>query len=278
LVRDLSCGDTRIYLELEIRRVLCRRCGKVKQETLSFLADSPFYTKRFAFYIGKRCESSTIKDIAKEFHLDWRAVKELEKQYMREKLRRAGKPNPKVIVIDEIAIRKRHIYRIVVSDLEKARPIWFGGIDRSEESMNLFYDEIGPVKSGRIRLALMDTWKAFEKSTRQKAPQAAILYDKFHVIRHLGEALDAVRKSEYARLTGTSRKFIKGQKYALLSHPENLTTEGRKGLKLLLAANKRLNTAYIFKEQFGQLWSYRSEAWARKFFDNWKASIKWQRL
>jgi transposase len=278
LVRDLSCGDTRIYLELEIRRVLCRRCGKVKQETLSFLADSPFYTKRFAFYIGKRCESSTIKDIAKEFHLDWRAVKELEKQYMREKLRRAGKPNPKVIGIDEIAIRKRHIYRIVVSDLEKARPIWFGGIDRSEESMNLFYDEIGPVKSGRIRLALMDMWKAFEKSTRQKAPQAAILYDKFHVIRHLGEALDAVRKSEYARLTGTSRKFIKGQKYALLSHPENLTTEGRKGLKLLLAANKRLNTAYILKEQFGQLWSYRSEAWARKFFDNWKASIKWQRL
>jgi transposase len=230
MVRDLSCGDARIYLELDIRRVQCTRCGKVKQEKLSFLADSPFYTKRFAFYIGKRCESSTIKDIAKEFHLDWRAVKELEKQYMREKLRRAGKPNPKVIGIDEISIRKRHDYRIVVSDLEKKRPIWFGGEDRSEESMNLFYDELGPVKSGRIRLAVMDMWKAFEKSTRQKARQSAILYDKFHIIKHLGEALDQVRKSEYARLTGKNRKFIKGQKYTLLSHPENLTTEGRKGL------------------------------------------------
>lgn len=49
-------------------------------------------------------------------------------------------------------------------------------------------------------------------------------------------------------------------------------------MKLLLAANKRLNTAYILKEQFGQLWSYKSEAWAKKFFDNWKASLKWQRL
>jgi transposase len=250
----------------------------VKQEKLSFLADSPFYTKRFAFYIGKRCSTSTIKDVAKEFHLDRRAVKELEMQYMREKLRRAGNPGPNVIGIDEISIRKGHTYRIVVSDLERRRPIWFGGEDRSEESLNCFFDELGPKKAGKIRLAVMDMWKPFEKSTRQKAPQAAILYDKFHIIRHLNDALDKIRKSEYARLTGKSRKFIKGQKYTLLSHRENLTTDGRRSLKTLLSANKRLNTAYILKEEFGQLWDYQSEAWARKFFDNWKASLKWQRL
>jgi len=250
----------------------------VKQEKLSFLADNPFYSKRFAFYIGKRCSSSTVKDIAEEFHLDHGTVKELEIQYMAEKLRRAGKPRPKVIGIDEISIRKGHIYRIVVSDLEKRRPIWFGGEDRSEKSMNLFYEWLGPAKTKHIRLAVMDMWKPFEKSTREKAPQAAILYDKFHVIRHLNEALDKIRKSEYARLTGNSRKFIKGQKYTLLSHRENLTTDGRRSLKTLLAANKRLNTAYILKEEFGQLWDYQSEAWARKFFDNWKASLKWQRL
>jgi transposase len=247
-------------------------------EKLPFLADSPFYTKRFAFYIGKRCSTSTIKDVAKEFHLDRRAVKELEMQYMREKLRRAGSPGPKVIGIDEISIRKGHTYRIVVSDLERRRPIWFGGEDRSEESLNCFFDELGPKKTGKIRLAVMDMWKPFEKSTRQQASQAAILYDKFHIIRHLNEALDKIRKSEYARLTGNSRKFIKGQKYTLLSHRENLTTDGRRSLKTLLAANKRLNTAYILKEEFGQLWAYQSEAWARKFFDNWKASLKWQRL
>jgi len=278
LVRDLSSGDNRIYLELEIRRIFCRRCCKVKQEKLSFLADNPFYSKRFAFYIGKRCSSSTVKDIAEEFHLDHGTVKELEIQYMAEKLRRAGKPRPKVIGIDEISIRKGHIYRIVVSDLEKRRPIWFGGEDRSKESMDRFYEWLGPAKTKHIRLAVMDMWKPFEKSTREKAPQAAILYDKFHVIRHLNEALDKIRKSEYARLTGNSRKFIKGQKYTLLSHRENLTTDGRKSLKTLLAANKRLNTAYILKEEFGQLWDYQSEAWARKFFDNWKASLKWQRL
>ena len=250
----------------------------MKQEKLAFLADNPFYTKRFAFYVGKRCNTQTIKDVAEELHLDWKTVKELEKQYMREKLRRAGKPSPRVIGIDEISIRKGHIYRIVVSDLEKKRAIWFGGKDRSEESMNLFYNWLGIQKAKKVRLAVMDMWKAFENSTRQHAPQAAILYDKFHVIRHLNEALDKVRKSEYARLTGKDRKFIKGQKYTLLSHRENLTIDGRKALKTLLAANKRLNTAYVLKETFGQLWSYTTEAWARKFFANWKTSLKWQRL
>src|SRR5829696_919482 len=51
-VRDLSCGDTRIFLELEVRRVECRRCGKVKRERLDFLADNPLYTKRFAYFVA----------------------------------------------------------------------------------------------------------------------------------------------------------------------------------------------------------------------------------
>ena len=67
----------------------------------------------------------------------------------------------------------------------------------------------------------MDMWKAFRLATRAHAPQAAILFDKFHVMRHLGEALDAVRKSEYRRLAGRDRRYIKGQKYTLLSRKEN---------------------------------------------------------
>ena len=263
---------------MEIRRVHCGSCQKVTQERFAFLADNPFYTKRFGFYVGRRCSTSTIKDVAKELHLDWKSVKELEKQYLREKIRRAGKAKPKIIGIDEISVRKGHTYRIVVSDLERRRPIWFGGIDRSEESMDLFYQWLGPNKTKHIRLAVMDMWKPFEKSTHKNAPHAAILYDKFHIIRHLGEALDSVRKTEYARVSGNDRRFIKGQKYNLLSHRENLSLSGRQGLKLLLAANKRLQTAYLLKEEFAQLWDYRSEAWARKFFDHWKASLRWQRL
>jgi transposase len=223
----------------------------VKQERLDWLADLPFYTKRFAFYVGRRCRDSSLRDIARELHLDWKTVKTLEMQYMREQLRRVGMPGPKVIGIDEISLRKGHTYRIVVSDLERKRAIWFGGKDRSEESLDLFFQELGPKKGRKVRLAVMDMWKAFRNSTRRNTPQAAILFDKFHVLRHLQEALDKVRKREYARLSGKDRRFIKGQKYTLLSRRENLTTKGRLALKTLLKANKRLNVAYLLKESFG---------------------------
>ena len=268
----------RIYLELEMRRVACPKCRAVKREGLHWLADNPFYTKRFAHYVGRRCRTATIKDVAKELKLDWHTVKDLDKQYMKAQLAKAGKPKPKVIGIDEISIRKGHTYRIVVSDLEKTRPIWFGGKDRSEPSLTEFFDELGKPKSARIRLAVMDMWKPFRNATQVCAPQAAILYDKFHVMRHLGEALDQVRKREYGRLAGKNRGFIKGQKYTLLSRRENLSLQGRQALKALLRANKRLNTAYLLKESFGQLWSYEREGWARRFFENWMAALKWQRL
>jgi len=274
----LPCAAHRIYLDLEVRRVDCRRCGAVKRERLDFLVENALHTRRFALYVGRRCRSGTIRDVAAELHLDWQTVKRLEMDYMREQVRRVGTPGPKVVGIDEISIRKGHTYRIVVSDLERRRPIWFGGEDRSEASMDQFYRFLGEKKAKRIRLAVMDMWKAFRNSTQHHAPQAAILFDKFHVMKHLGEALDKIRKSEYARLEGQQRRFIKGQKYTLLSHPQNLTGTARKNLKLLLAANKRLHTAYVLKESFGQLWDYNREAWARKFFDNWRAQLKWQRL
>lgn len=97
--------------------------------------------------MGRRCRSATIKDIARELNLDWDTVKELDKQYMRAQLGRVGTPAPKVIGIDEVSIRKGHVYRIVVSDLLHGRPIWFGGNDLSFESMKQFYDWLGKKKA-----------------------------------------------------------------------------------------------------------------------------------
>jgi transposase len=252
----------------------------VKQEQLLWLAGNRFYTKRFAFYVGRRCRSAPIRDVARELRLDWKTVKALEMEYMREQLRRTGTPAPTIIGIDEISIRKGHTYRLIVSDLVRGRPIWFGGRDRSERSLDDFFAWLGPRKCRKIRLAVMDMWPAFRNSTRKSghAPQAGILYDKFHVLRHLNEALDKIRKSEYARLAGQDRRFIKGQKYTLLSHWENLSLEGKEALRLLFKANRRLNRAYLLKESFDQLWDYWSPAWARRFFNEWKAALRWQRL
>ncbi|MEK7351389.1 MAG: transposase, partial [Nitrospirota bacterium] len=130
-----------------------------------------------------------------------------------------------------------------------------------------------PKKTARIQLAAMDRWKPFRASLRRHAPQARVIFDKFHIVRHLGEALDAVR-----RLAAKDRAFIKGQRSTLLSHREHLSRDGRRSLTKLLKANKRLHTTYLLKESFGQLWDYQTESGARAFFTRWEQSLKWQRL
>ncbi|WP_020474997.1 transposase [Zavarzinella formosa] len=170
--------------------------------------------------------------------------------------------------------------RIEVSDLIRGQAIWWGGKDRSEESMGGFFRWLGPEKRGQIRLAVMDMRTAFRTSTLKpgNAPKAKILYDKFHVFKHLGEAIDKVRKQEYSRVSGEGRRFIRGPKYTLLSRRGNLTTKGKAALRLLFRANTRLNKARLLKESFGQLWDYATPALARPFFDLWCDALKWQRL
>ncbi len=122
--------------------------------------------------------------------------------------------------------------------------------------MDMLYDWLGPKKSRRIQLVVMDMWEAFANSAKKNIPHADILYDKFHVMKHLGEAMDKIRKLEYQRLTGKDRDYIKGRKYTLLSRKKNLSLKGRNALKELLEVNKRINTAYLLKESFSQLWLY----------------------
>lgn len=247
-------------------------------ETLSWLAKNPRYTHRYAMHIGTMCREMSNKAVAELERLHDSTVKDLDTIYMKLQIERAGQPAPRAIGVDEISIRKGHDYRVIVSDLDARRPIWVGGKGRGETDFDLFFAALGGEKSERIEIAAMDMWKPFRNSLAKNAPQASVVFDKFHIMRHLSNALDDVRRSEFARLKGEDRAFIKGQRYTLLSHRENLSHDGKASLKKLLAANKRLNTAYVLKESFGQLWDYRTERGARAFFERWKSSLKWQRL
>ena len=277
-VRDLSVAGWRIYLEFERWRVHCPGCDGVHVEHLDWLAKNPRYTQRFAMQVGKLCRDMPNQIVAEMERLHHSTVKDLDKLYMQKQVDLAGLPAPRAIGIDEISIRKGHNYRVIVSDLQRGRPIWVGGEGRKEADIDLFFKALGEQKSAHIELAAMDMWKPFRNSVMKNAPNARIIYDKFHIMRHLSKALDEVRRREYQRLSGKDRSYIKGQRYTLLSRRENLSLDGRRALKKLLQANKRLNTAYVLKESFGQLWDYRSERGARAFFERWKDSLKWQRL
>jgi transposase len=266
-------------LDFEYRRVSCPECG-VKRERLAWLSDTRRFTRRFATAVGRACRELSVARVAEMHMLSWGQVRRLEVAYMEDLLtRHPPAKRLRAIGVDEVSIRKGHNYAIVVADLDRQKPIWMSETPgRAEEDLDRFYREIGPKRCERVSLAVMDMWKPFRNSTHDHAPQARVIFDKFHILKHLGDALDAVRRSEYKRVAAKDRKFIKGQRYTLLSHRANLNAAGRRSLKLLLKANKRLHKAYLLKESFGQLWDYNNPTWSRKFFDNWKAQLKWQRL
>lgn len=255
-------------------------CGLVKQERIPWLSASGRFTQCFTRIIGRQCREMSIERVAEMNRLSWGQTRRLEMEYMR-KLVAKHPPSKRLraIGIDEISIRKGHNYAIVVADLDRQMPIWMSDKPgRSEEDMNVFFENMGPKRCKNIRLAVMDMWKPFRNSLYGNVPKAEIVFDKFHVIGHLSKALDIVRRHEYSRVSEKDRRFIKGQRYTLLSHKANLDLNGRRSLTLLLKANKHLNKAYILKESFGQLWEYQNPTCCRKFFDNWKAQLRWSRL
>ena len=226
------------------------------------------------------CREVSVSRVAAMHNLTWGQVRRLEMIYMKELVKKhPPSKRLRAIGIDEISIKKGHRYAILVADMDQQRPIWMStGLGRDKEHMDAFYKELGDKQCKKIKIAVMDMWKSFRNSLNDNAPQAQIIYDKFHILGHLSKALDEVRRQEYKRASEKDRKFIKGQRYTLLSKEANLNLKGHESLKLLLKANKRLNKAYILKESFGQLWDYDDPIKARQFFDNWKSQLRWSRL
>ena len=142
-MRDRSVAGWRIYLEFERWRVRCPRCCGVHVEHLDWLAKNPRYTQRFAMQVGKLCRDMPNKAVAEMERLHHSTVKDLDKLYMQQQVELAGLPAPRAIGIDEISIRKGHNYRVIVSDLERRRPVWVGGEGRKEVDIDLFFKALG---------------------------------------------------------------------------------------------------------------------------------------
>jgi len=195
---------------------------------------------------------------------------------MQAQLARAGRPGPKAIGIDEISIRKGHSYRIVVSDLIRRRPIWSVGRIARRRAWRSSTTGWARRRAAGIRLAVMDMWKAVSQhDARTGRRRRRCLFDKFHIIRHLGEALDKVRKTEYARLSGKGRRFIKAEIHAARA-PREPQPGGQEIAQAAAggeqAAEHGLRSE---KESFGQLWDYEREGWRGRSSRTGARALKW---
>ena len=272
-VRDLSFGPwKKSYLVFWQARVDCPECGVVT-ERLGWVGPLKTYTKRLASAVALSCrELRNIKSVAEQYALHWSTVKAMDKAAMLEELPDPSEATPRLLGVDEFAIRRRHRYATAVVDIETME-IPYVAKDRTKESLAGFYRALGPEKCALIEAVAQDMWRPYEEATREFCPNAQIVYDAFHLIASYGrDVVDKVRIEEYKRARAEDREVFKGGKYLLLKNRKNLdkTRDEPARLSELLRLNRRLAIVYTLKDDLKQLWRYRSEAWARKWFEGWK--------
>lgn len=271
-VRDLSYGPwQRAHLVFWQARVNCPECGVVT-ERLSWVEPLKGYTKRLAAAVALSCrELRSIKSVAAQFDLHWSTVKEMDKTALQKELPPPSAAHPRLMGVDEFSIRKRHHYGTTVVDLE-TRQVPYVAADRTKESLAGFYRELGPEKCGAVAAVAMDMWPAYEEATRAHCPNAEIVYDPFHLIAAYGrEVVDKVRQLEFERASEKQKEVFLGSKYLLLKNRQNLDPARDEPARLaeLLRINRKLSIVYTLKDDLKELWRYRSEAWARKWFQAW---------
>src|SRR4029434_2104034 len=182
------------------------------------------------------------------------------------------------IGIDEVSRRKGQVYLTVVYDLERRVLLWVGE-DRTEEAVKKFFlEDMGRRRCRTLQVVCMDMWAAYAKLVREHAPNAQILFDRFHIVKHLNEAVEEVRRSEMRRLTAREKVPFKRSRWLLLKNPWNLTAEQKERLSTLVRWNAPIVRAYYLKESFQLFWEYRQPARAGEQLKKWMNAAMRSRL
>jgi len=192
---------------------------------------------------------TTTSKAAKAFGLSWDQVRRIDSRIIKQEQSRQSWVGLRRICVDEKAIGRGHDYITIVSDLDTHRVV-FVAEGRKKSSLNKFYSRIGPARCQELEVVAMDVWTSYIESTRKYAPQADIVFDKFHIIRHLNEKIDQVRRRIQKKLEKEGRQTIKRSRWVLLKANENLTDNQRETLDQIAKNNAELYKAYLLKERF----------------------------
>jgi transposase len=205
-------------------------------------------------------------------HLDvgWDLIKDIPK---RDLSRRYAKPKLKhlrAIAIDEIAVARGHRYLTVVMDLESGA-VAFVGDGKGADALEPFWKRLRPSKA-RVEAVAMDMSGAYQSAVRANLPKAAIVFDRFHVVKLFNDKLSDLRRALYREATDVQHKeVLKGTRWLLLKNPENLDEEKdeRGRLREALKLNEPLATAYYLKDDLRRFREQPGKRFATTFLDGW---------
>jgi len=251
VIRDLNLRQKTSNIQFKENKIQCS-CGYRGIEYLDFVRPYSRCSKSLEEEISRCTPVMTITDASRIWNLDWKTVKEIDKRSIQDNVVDLKTINPTIIGVDEIAYQKGHKYLTVVRDIPARKVIWIG-FNRKTETLDEFFQELGPEKSMNIQVCCMDMWDAYIGSVR-KNTNADIVFDKFHVIKKVNEVLDKIRRSIFAQADKETRKMMKQKRFLILHRRKNLTDEKDiESLEQLLETNEPLYKAYVLKEEIADI-------------------------
>lgn len=267
--RHLDTCQYKTILVADVPRVKCEAHGVVTVSVPWAEPGSGFTAMFEALVIDWLKEASTAA-VSRLMGLSWNAIDGIMQRAVARGLSRREAVFPTQIGVDETAFRKRHDYVTIVSDQQEGNVLHVGS-DRKKETLKAWYESLTEEQRKAIESVSMDMWPAFINATLESLPEAEekIAFDKFHVAKYLGEAVDKVRRQEHKALMAEGYEDLKGSKHDWLYNPENMTRKQKIRFKSLRDSTLKTARAWAIKEFAMSLWHYVSKTWARKGWEQW---------
>lgn len=269
-IRDLPVFDYPVELIVPRVRVQCPDCGP-KLERLSWLAPYARVTRRLAESVARLCRIATVLHAARFYGLGWKTVKDIDRAHLEQELGPVDLDGIEVIGLDEFAIQKGHRYATVIVEPTRKRVLWIGR-GRGREDVRPFFQLLGPKRCAELRAAVMDMNAGYELEVKAHCPQAAIVFDLFHVIAKYGrEVIDRVRvdQANALRADRRARHVVKSARWLLLKNRDSLRPGEDIELEELLSANHALFVVHLLRDALRDLWSYRHPGYAARAWRSW---------
>ena len=277
--RHLDSCQFKTFLHARIPRVECPEHGVVQVEVPWAAARARFTALMERLIIQVLLKAATVKGACELLDLKWDAAwGVLQRAVFRGRARKQALLIPH-FGVDEKAFRKGHSYMTVVCDLDRGT-VEYVGKERTIQSLEAFWTSLTPEQRGAIECVTMDMWQAYETATRTNVPDAdkKIVFDRFHIMKHMVDAVDEVRRQEQKKLKSQGDDSLNGSRYFWLTNHDNIPESDHQAFKELRQQNLKVARAWAHKESLRALWNYVSPYWARKFFERWYSAAIRSRL
>ena len=265
----LPIGGKKVIIRMKVQRYKCRHCDYDQQERIPFATGSRSYTHRFAKYVVDLLRGMTLQDVSNHLGVSWDTVKEIHSTYLERHYSPPSLEGIENIGIDEFAVRKGHVYKTIVVDLDSGRVLYVGD-GKGADALAKFWSKVKR-KGIKIKHVATDLSAAFIASVMENCPEAVHVFDHFHVVKLMNEKLDDIRRKVYSMEKDVNkRKVLKGTRYLLLGNGADIFDKQHKTrLDNALAMNEPLSKAYYLKEQLRQIWMQPVKAMGECVFDDW---------